>query len=358
VPTARVTAIVVVHGATTDQLTPCFASLAASASVEIDLVVVDNASPDGGQAIAEALSSVGDTLHASVLHLERNRGFAAGVNAGLRAATADLVWLINDDAVVAPDSIARCVDALERAPAGTVAIAPVVHLAGRASPSGHPVIDAAGLVLRRNGEAFSAGLGQPDLGQYRSGEECLGPCFVAGLFRRSAFDESVVGPLDERFFLYYEDVDWAARAKRKGWRVERLADSGVTHEHARSSRTVGEGRRYRMVQRNLLVFAVLDLSPRRASSIWLQRLVVHAKGLVTGPYRRDRVLAVLGAAARLPAAIAGHRRRARSFRLPDDVLFEYAAGEVPYLQAGTFEVDDPVAAERAARERLTPSSGP
>lgn len=353
-PSTRVTAIVVVHASSPVRLLQCFTSLAGSQGVEVDLVVVDNASADGGQAIREALGS----LDATVVRLDRNGGFAAGVNTGLARTTTELVWIMNDDAAVAPDSIARCVRALRRSGPDTVAIAPIVHVAGLTSPEGHPVIDTAGLVVRPNAEAFSAGLGQPDLGQYRSGEACLGPCFVAGLFRADAFLPHKVGLLDERFFLYYEDVDWAARARRGGWRVERLGDSGVTHVHAGSTRALGEARRYRIVQRNLLVFAVLDLSPRRACAVWANRLLVHTKGVVTGPYRRERLLAVLGALRRLPGAISGHRDRRRMFREPDDVLFVDADDEVPFLEAGTFRVSDPAAAERAALARLSSRSRP
>lgn len=347
-----VTAVVVVHGPDADRLDACVASLAASTGVELDLVLVDNGSPDAG-AVSRSVAARHDAqVPITILDLATNRGFGSGVNAGLRAATGDLIWLLNDDAAVAPDTIERCADLLLGADQDVVAIAPVVHLEGLSAPCGAPVLDSAGLVLRPNGEAFSAGLGQPDLGQYRTGEACLGPCFVAGLFRRAAFEPDAVGPVDERYFLYYEDVDWAVRALRQGRRVLRLAASGVVHGHARTASRLGEGRRYRIVQRNLLVFATLNLAAGRATRIWLQRIVVHAKGIVTGPYRLERVRAVLGALGGLPGAVRDRRSRRERAWVPESELFGHAEGEQPFLQAGTFTVPDPAGAEAAARSRL------
>lgn len=347
----RVSAVVVVHGGDADRLERCVASLAGSVGVELELVLVDNASPDGGALTRSVAARHAGRLAVTVIDLTANRGFAAGVNAGLRSAHADLVWLLNDDAAVGPDTIARCAALLASAGPDVVAVAPVVHLDGLTSPSGAPVIDSAGLVLRPNGEAFSAGLGQPDLGQYRTGEDCLGPCFVAGLFRRAAFDRANVGPVDERYFLYYEDVDWAVRAARLGQRVLRLADSGVVHGHARTASRLGEGQRYRLVQRNLLVFATLNLSAGRAARVWLQRCVTHAKGLVTGPYRWHRIVAVARAVISLPGTLRDRRHRPQA-STDEQAIFAHAVGERPFLVAGTFAVEDTAGAESAARARL------
>jgi GT2 family glycosyltransferase len=352
-----VTAIVVTHSAGAEQLAACLRSLASSVGVNLHIVLVDNGSASDGAVPRDVVRHLAPDTDITLVHTGTNRGFAAGVNAGLARAPDGMVWLLNDDATVAPTTIRRCVDALDAASDTTIAIAPVVLLDLGTTTDDGPLIDSAGLVLRHNGEAFGAGLGQPDLGQYRSGDECFGPCFVAGLFRTGAFtgrDGAVplVGPLDERYFMYYEDVDWAARAALSGYRVELLADSGVFHGHARSSRRLGEARRYGYVQRNLLVFAALNLSVRRATSIWAARIVVHSKGLMTGPFRVARLLSVAGALVRLPVIVAARRGRRSRFVLPESVLFRFAEDDAPFLEPASFTVEDAEGALAAARRRL------
>lgn len=341
-----VTVIVVVHGGAVADLTRCLQSVSASRAVRVQLIVVDNASPDGGAASRQAVDRLSPGL-ATLVALAQNRGFAAGVNAGLARRRGEYVLLLNDDAEVGPGAIARCVEVLAAQPSNVVAVAPVVHLADQPD-----TIDSAGLVLRANGEAFSAGIGQPDLGQFRTGERVLGPCFAAALVRSAAFDPGSVGLLDERYFLYYEDVDWALRATLSGHATVVVADAGVHHGHARSTRHLGEARRYRLVQRNLLVCAVLNLSPGGAARVFWGRLIVHAKGLVTGPYRRERVTALAGALAMIPRALLERRGRRRRMTRADLAAFVFAEDAEPYFDATTYRATNEPAAHEAARRRL------
>lgn len=78
------------------------------------VVLVDNGSADG------AASEIGRRLGATVVRSARNRGFAAGVNLGARHATGDLVAILNDDAVAAPDWLERAAAALDAADVAAV----------------------------------------------------------------------------------------------------------------------------------------------------------------------------------------------------------------------------------------------
>jgi GT2 family glycosyltransferase len=189
VTTPRITAVVVVHGSPAETVAASVGSVLDSRDVDVRVVLVDNASPDGGAACAPWSSDE----RVTVVRSARNDGFAAGVNQGLRARRAgDLVLLLNDDATVEPDAVARCVAVLAGDPAN-VAVAPRVMLAGQ-----RDLVDSIGVVLRPNGEAFNAFIGQPWQGQVRSGERVFGPCFAATLLRADAFDAGSVGLLDER----------------------------------------------------------------------------------------------------------------------------------------------------------------
>lgn len=331
----RVSAVVVAFESPPDRLERCLAALAASIGVKVEIVLVDNAS---------STEITSGRAHRTVRR-SRNGGFAAGVNDGLAAATGDWVAVVNDDAVVEPHLLARCVAAIEQGGPRTMAAAPKVLFAGM----DRPFLDSCGLVVRPNGEAFSAGAGQPDLGQFDRDRVVLGPCLSAAVFRAGAF--RTIGPLDERYFLYYEDVDWALRCHLSGHTTVFVPDAIAHHEHAASTRAVGERRRFRLVQRNLLLCATVNLSWPSVGRIWWGRAVAAAKAGVRGPDRLSLAAAFGRAAVHAPAALGARSHRRRRAVLPDDAAFAFADGLEPFVDTSTYRPADVAAATRAAEDR-------
>lgn len=317
-----VAAIVVVYDAPRERIDACLDSLHASTGVEVHVTVVDNGSADGGAAAAAVHGRPRTTLVA----LAHNGGFAAGVNAGLRVRTMGVpVFLLNDDATVHTDTLAHCLRVLDDGGERCIAVAPKVLLANEPER-----IDSVGTVLRSNGEAFNAGIGQLDRDQFPDRTQVFGACFGAALFRHDAFD--VVGPLDERFFLYYEDIDWNIRAYLQGLITLSATQAVALHAHATSTRLLGEPRRYALVQRNLLLCMTKHLPLRAVGALWMHRIVVHLKGGITGPYRRARVRAVTDALAGLPSVL-----RARRAPFADDPsMYRFAEGLEPYFDTTTY----------------------
>lgn len=332
----RVTAVVVVHDTTAPRLQRCLQSIRASEGVVTEVLVVDNASPrpvDAPQADRVLTRSV-------------NGGFAAGVNDGVHAATHPWIAVLNDDTVLAPDTLRLCIDSLAAAGDDAVAAAPKVLFAGVEAAT----IDSCGIVLRPSGEAFSAGAGQPDIGQFDADAEVMGPCLSAAVFRASAF--RTVGMLDERYFLYYEDVDWALRCYLSGHRTLFVPRALAWHEHAATTRALGERRRFRMVQRNLLLCAAANLSLRSAAAVWAQRVVAAAKAAVRGPDRLSLVAAIAAALPRTPAALAARRSRRRRAVRPDAHAFRFAEGLQPFIDTVTYRPGPADAALAAAKRHL------
>ncbi len=180
---------------------------------------------------------------------------------------------------------------------------------------------------------------------------CSAPASAPRSFRSDAFDDDVVGLLDERYFLYYEDIDWNIRAFHRGLVTVAATDAVVWHQHATSTRRLGEGRRYSIVQRNLLLCVTKNFPVGAVLRIWLQRAVVHGKGLVTGPYRGARVRAMSSASIRVPGALRARRSARRGPRLDDPAMFHFAEGQVPYFDAATYRSSDAAGADEAARRR-------
>jgi GT2 family glycosyltransferase len=168
--------------------------------------------------------------HVGVIELPRNVGVTAAMNVALRAARSELIGLFNNDVELDPDCLAELVAELDRHPRAGSAAPKMLDWADRA------VLDGAGDVLDWRGGGRRRGHGERDTGQYDRAEEVFGPCGGAALLRRATLD--VVGELDEAYFAYYEDVDWAFRAQLAGFRC-RYAPSAVLYHHA--SATLGRG---------------------------------------------------------------------------------------------------------------------
>lgn len=140
-----------------------------------------------------------------------NLGFAAGNNIALRDDTAEVVVLLNPDVVLAPGALAALTDALADDPHIGIAGAKLWY------PDGDTIQHAGGYITHPQALPGHYGIGQTDSPEYdipRDVEYVIG---AATALRRSMLDE--IGLLDEGYFLYFEDADLCARARRAGYRV-------------------------------------------------------------------------------------------------------------------------------------------
>jgi N-acetylglucosaminyl-diphospho-decaprenol L-rhamnosyltransferase len=197
----------------------------AEQTLQHEVIVVDNASTDGTRDfLRERWPQV------RVISLPENRGFGKAANAGVDAASSEIVVLLNNDIVCTPTFLERLVAALDPGQ-GFVMAAPVLVRRGDEER-----IDTAGIVVDRTLHGFNHLYGEP-VETVRNGVcDPLAPCGGAAAFDRAAFVE--VGGFDPAFFAYLEDVDLAIRCSARGWRC-RLAPTAVAvHAH---SGTLGEG---------------------------------------------------------------------------------------------------------------------
>jgi N-acetylglucosaminyl-diphospho-decaprenol L-rhamnosyltransferase len=216
---AELTAIVVNFRAG-DDLRRCVASLVDRVDVSTRVVVVDNDPSDG---------VVRDLIHeypvVRVFVPGGNVGFAVAANFGLADARGDWLALINPDTVVPPRALKALVDVLRSNP-NAAAVAPRLR-----RPDGTPQPFSYGseptpfyLIRRAAARVVGRSLHDWGDGKTRPVDWVSGACLV---MRRNAIDQ--VGPLDERFFLYFEDVDWCRRCREAGWTVLIASEVAVTH---------------------------------------------------------------------------------------------------------------------------------
>jgi len=184
----------------------CLRSIAEDASgTPYETIVVDDASTDK---ISSQLSHVSGV---TIVRLNRNRGFAGAVNAGLEVARGRFVVLLNNDTVVRPGWLDALVDTAEESSDVGVVGAKLVHPDGR--------LREAGGIIWQDGSRWSYGHDQdasdPAYNFRRDVDYCSDACI---LVRRDLLDG--VGGLDNRFSPgFYEDADLAFSARKFGYRV-------------------------------------------------------------------------------------------------------------------------------------------
>lgn len=221
-------------------------SLAAQRYEDFETVVVDDCSTDDS---VEYLHK----QHPEVRVVDTgtgNVGVAAALNIAVRAAESELVALLNNDIELDPDWLGELVAALERHPEAGSASCKLFNYWRRDE------LDGAGDIFTRSGVATRRGHGQLDQGQYDHETEVFAPTAGAALYRASTL--AAVGPFDESFYAYFEDVDWGLRAQLLGYRC-RYAPSAVAY-HMGSATTGGELNRFYFAlhRRNLLGVLIKD----------------------------------------------------------------------------------------------------
>ena len=178
-------------------LKACLEHLAAQTFRDFETLVIDNASPDDGDAeIAASFPGV------QLIRNTENLGFTGAGNQGARLARGRWYVLLNPDAYAEPDWLAQLVAASERHPA--VKSFTSVQLAE--DQPGY--LDGLGDVMTIFGIPYRGGYLSRDVGQAREGE-VFSPCGASMMIDRALFQD--LGGFDEDFFCYGEDVDLGYR---------------------------------------------------------------------------------------------------------------------------------------------------
>lgn len=226
--------IIIVSFNTRAHLQQCLSSLQQpSPQVAHEVIVVDNASIDGSADAARRFPGV------QVIDAAQNLGFSAANNRGIRASRGTTLLLLNSDTIVPPGAIDALVGVLARHPEATVVGPRLVDGQGRAELSFGPMISPLsewrqGRLVRRLAAGDAAALAQVEAWTRRE----RWPDWVTGaclLVRRA--DAEAVGLLDERFFMYTEDVDFCAAIRARGGRVLFTPTPEIVHLGGRSRAT-------------------------------------------------------------------------------------------------------------------------
>lgn len=233
--------VVIVNYMSADHTARCVRAalqVASNDGVNIEVIVINNG--DADTSFEQVIKTIGNV---TVVTNSTNVGFGAACNQGTLLGTAATILFLNPDATLQPAALKTCVEVFRNPNNADLGIIGPEITSG----TGHLVRSCSrlptlsDLFLRSVGaHAFFHNTGYPFLplaAHKKSGE--VGQVMGAALFiRRSVFQ--ALGGFDERFFLYYEDVDLCARARALGAKRYYLKDSRVIHiGRASSSQDTG-----------------------------------------------------------------------------------------------------------------------
>jgi O-antigen biosynthesis protein len=213
---ANRTSIIIVNYNGRHFLHECLSSVTAQTYKDIEVILVDNASTDES---AEYVHRMFPPV--KVIENKENRGFAGGINDGIRIAKGDYIVTLNNDTIVDPKFAEHLLKAMDADDTLGMCAPKILFPNGR--------IDSTGICISRSGAAWDRGMFEQDAGRFDIPEEVFGPCAGAALYRKKMLDE--IGLFDEDFFLFMEDVDLAFRARLAGWKCMFVPSARITHIH-------------------------------------------------------------------------------------------------------------------------------
>jgi glycosyltransferase involved in cell wall biosynthesis len=214
--TGDLVSAIIVNYNTLEWLQRCLPTLVGQIYTPIEIIIVDNGSTEDVKTWLDQNYPLVKTLI-----LEPGHSFAYALNRGVELAQGKYFLLLNPDTRLEPDAIAQMVTKVNDDPE-CAAVAAKLKLWW--APT---FLNGLGNQVGAFSWGRDNGLGHLDLGQFDTWSEVPSACFAATLIPRSSWES--VGPIDEKFQMYYEDAEWSYRARLLGFRILAAPQATVYH---------------------------------------------------------------------------------------------------------------------------------
>jgi GT2 family glycosyltransferase len=228
--------IIIVNWNTRDLLAQCIQAVYDTThSLDFEIIVVDNASTDGSQEMVQQ-----EFPDVNLIANAENLGFAKANNQAIQHSQGRYVLLLNSDAFVRENTIEQMVAFMDAHPETGMAGCKLLYEDGRLQPScsAFPTLFTEFCIATGLDKLFPK---SPLFGKYRltywDFDDVRKVDVILGAFmlvRATAINE--VGLMDERYFIYSEEVDWCYRFNEKGWEIHFCPDVKAVHLYGRSTR--------------------------------------------------------------------------------------------------------------------------
>ncbi|WP_104088500.1 glycosyltransferase [Cryobacterium sp. N19] len=233
---------------------------------KLEIIIVENASGDDSEARLRAAAP-----HVNLVISRENLGFAGGCNLGVAASSGEYLAFLNNDAKPDSEWIAAAVTAFEKSPRIGAVASKVVDWDG-------VLVDYIGSAMTWFGMGYKPLTGQelpttPDVEH-----DVLFGTGSAMFVRRDVYDE--LGGFDERYFMFFEDVDLGWRLNLKGYRFAYAPESIAFHKHHASMGSYGSFKETYLLERNALYTQYKNLGDEALAKTFAATLALAARRAV------------------------------------------------------------------------------
>jgi len=222
-------------------LEPCLKSLEKQSIKDFSIIVVDNCSRDGSVDFLRK-----NYPKVEVVVLEKNKGFAGGVNEGIKRAKTDSIIVLNNDTIQEKNWLQELISAAEQNSEAGIFASKVLKMEKRKE------IDSTGDFYNWWGMPFPRGRDEIDKGQYDNKTEIFGATGNGTLYKREVFEK--IGLFDEEFFAYYEDVDLSFRAQLTGFKCKFVPQAVIYHKIGATSEKMSNFSLYHALKNSYYLF--------------------------------------------------------------------------------------------------------
>jgi GT2 family glycosyltransferase len=252
----------------------------------IEVIVVDNASDqDPSSAIQSIVPS------AKIIRNKKNVGFSAGNNIGIKAAGGEYLFIVNNDTEFTPQLIESLLNVFQNNPDAGI-VCPKFHYyfnKGVIEYAGYRPVN---IFTGRNG---MIGNGENDTGQYDRLSKTNYAHGGAMMVSRTAIEN--VGLLPELFFLYYEELDWSVKFKKKGYSIYFQPEALIYHKESMSTGKTNPLKTFYLTRNRILfmrrnmpahgfsvfvIYFILFTVPKNSLVFLLKRQTKHLKSFWKG----------------------------------------------------------------------------
>jgi GT2 family glycosyltransferase len=221
--------VIIVNYNRKDLLKQCLDSLREQSFKDTEVIAVDNASEDGSVAMVKACYP-----EVKLIQNTANALFCKAQNQGMDISRGDFILCLNNDVILDKDYLKEILRSIELN-------SNIGMVSGKILRMDKKTIDSTGLFVGRDRKAVERGYGRIDKGQYSEPGYIFGVSGAAAFLRKSMLldikDKN--GYFDERFEMYYEDLDLCWRANKKGWKS--YYNPKAAAYHVRGGTAMGPG---------------------------------------------------------------------------------------------------------------------
>lgn len=252
----------------------------------IELIIVDNASKEDPTTFLKSVYP-----EAIVIRNDQNLGFSGGNNVGIKAASGEYLFIVNNDTEVTPGLIESLLEVFQKKQDAGI-VCPKFHYffsKGTIEYAGYKPIN---IFTGRNG---MVGWGEKDNGQYNTLTKTNYAHGGGMMVSRKAIEK--VGLLPELFFLYYEELDWSERFKKNGFSIYYQPEGLIYHKESMSTGKTSPLKTFYLTRNRILfmrrniafpwlglfyVYFILFTIPKNSLSFLFKRQTDHLKSFWKG----------------------------------------------------------------------------